>query len=403
MMSLGIGAALLVSAALVFIWLPWWQRRKLGQGLSQKQLNIAAFRTRLAELETDYQAGAVAEADYAALKADLENRLLLEAEEDNAPTGHTQASPALVIGLTLLVTAAGSGLYQYLGAADQVLLTEQRRVFAEQLVQAAPAERVTMLEQAVAEDPTAAEYWYFLARFYMQGQQHTKAQQAYARALALRPGDPTLGAEFAQALFFIQGNRITDPVRAVMEQVLAVDPGNVSILGMQGIDAFEQGDYTTAIARWQQVLASGVSGQAAASIQSGIEQAKQRLAAAGSEAEVAAAAVTVTVDLAETLKQQAQPGQRVFIYAKAMAGPPMPLAVITKEVKDLPVTVTLDDSLAMMPAMKLSGFEQVELLARVSASGSANTQAGDLLGRVPDINPKQNQKTIKILIDQVVE
>jgi len=407
-MMMWLGAALLVVTALVFVWVPWWQRNRLSEEVSQKHLNITAFRTRLQELEADFNAGNIAESDYQSLKVELERRVLEEAESNGDVSAvDGRPSPVLVLSLSLVLIAATVGLYQQLGKGQVVVSMEQQRQLAEQLAGAEPAERIRLLEQAVQDDAEVPEYWYFLARFYMEARELAKAEQAYAKATGLVPGDAKMAAEYAQALFFIRGNQMDDSVRVQMEKAVTLDPNNLTIVGMQGVDAFQQGKYAQAISKWQQVLAAGVTGQPAASIQSGIAEAKRRLTEAGqsvpAEAVANGVSVQVSVSLSEALAAKAQPNQRVFIYARAMSGPPMPLAVVTKQVQDLPVTVTLDDSMAMMPQMKLSSFAEVELLARISTSGGANRQPGDLIGSVKNVTTKQSDKTIKILIDQVVE
>jgi cytochrome c-type biogenesis protein CcmH len=90
--------------------------------------------------------------------------------------------------------------------------------------------------------------------------------------------------------------------------------------------------------------------------------------------------IRVKVSLATTLKAKATPEDTVFIFARAAAGPPMPLAIVRKKVKDLPVEVTLDDSMSMMQGMNLSAFDKLVIGARISKTGQALPQPGDLQG-----------------------
>ena len=110
-------------------------------------------------------------------------------------------------------------------------------------------------------------------------------------------------------------------------------------------------------------------------------------------------ALQVEVSLAEPLWREADVNHSLFIYAKAASGPPMPLAVKRLKVADLPVTVTLDDSLAMTPEMRLSNFPQVIVGARISASGQASPQRGDLEGETGPLAPA-DQPAVKVLIDR---
>jgi cytochrome c-type biogenesis protein CcmH len=106
------------------------------------------------------------------------------------------------------------------------------------------------------------------------------------------------------------------------------------------------------------------------------------------------------VSLAESLKGQANPSDSLFVYAKAVSGPPMPLAAQRARVQDLPLTLTLDDSMAVIPALKLSGFTEVTVGARISKSRQATPQSGDLEGEVSPVKPSQDG-VVTIIINRV--
>ncbi len=117
----------------------------------------------------------------------------------------------------------------------------------------------------------------------------------------------------------------------------------------------------------------------------------------------ASASVEVNVSLSPELQKSVNPGDTVFIYAQALSGPKMPLAIVRKQVSDLPITVTLNDTMAMMPKMKLSNFDQVKLLARISKSGNAMSQAGDLLGVVEQVSLSGENNPHTIIINSEVK
>jgi cytochrome c-type biogenesis protein CcmH len=110
----------------------------------------------------------------------------------------------------------------------------------------------------------------------------------------------------------------------------------------------------------------------------------------------------VTIDISQNLKSKAQPDQVVFVFAKAVRGPRAPLAAVRAQVKDLPMTVTLDDSMAIAPMFRLSNFSDVKVSARVSQNGQAIKQSGDLEGLSPNIKLGKNNKPITIIIDHIV-
>ena len=110
----------------------------------------------------------------------------------------------------------------------------------------------------------------------------------------------------------------------------------------------------------------------------------------------------VTIDISDNLKSKTQPDQVVFVFAKAVNGPRAPLAAVRAQVRDLPMTVTLDDSMAIAPMFRLSNFSDVNVSARVSQSGQAMQQSGDLEGLSPAIKLEKNNKPITVIIDHIV-
>jgi len=115
------------------------------------------------------------------------------------------------------------------------------------------------------------------------------------------------------------------------------------------------------------------------------------------------ASITVEVALAPAILDKASPGDTLFVLARAESGPPMPLAVARHQVSELPLTVTLTDAMAMMPAMKLSSFPRVKVSAKVSKSGQAGTQAGDLVASDVVVDSADPPQSVQLLIDRVVE
>jgi cytochrome c-type biogenesis protein CcmH len=111
--------------------------------------------------------------------------------------------------------------------------------------------------------------------------------------------------------------------------------------------------------------------------------------------------IDVQVSLKGDIKTRVNPGDTVFIYAKALTGPPMPLAIVRKQVSDLPISVTLNDAMAMMPSMKLSNFKQVKVMARISKSGAAMQQKGDFIGSV-ELQELAGKTSVVIVINEEI-
>ncbi|RBH37267.1 c-type cytochrome biogenesis protein CcmI, partial [Pseudomonas sp. MWU13-2860] len=156
--------------------------------------------------------------------------------------------------------------------------------------------------------------------------------------------------------------------QALTDEALKADPKEVTSLGLLGIAAFEGERYQQAIDYWNRLLAQlPADDNSRAALQGGIERATERLQASGGKVAATPAAKVATllkvhVDLASELKGKVQPGDSVFIFARAVSGPPAPLAAKRLTVADLPVTVELGDADAMMPQLKLSNFPEVQLV-----------------------------------------
>ena len=169
------------------------------------------------------------------------------------------------------------------------------------------------------------------------------------------------------------------------DEALKADPKEVTSLGLLGIAAFEAKRYQEAIGYWQRLMNELPEGDASrAALEGGIQKAREQLQANGEPVETAPVAATeasikVSVDLADAVKARVLPTDSVFIFARAVTGPPAPLAVKRVTVADLPITVELGDRDAMMPQLKLSNFPEVQLVARVSRAGQPT--AGEWAGR----------------------
>jgi len=181
-----------------------------------------------------------------------------------------------------------------------------------------------------------------------------------------------------------------------VQRALQADPRNLKALALAGTHAFDQHDYKGAVKYWQQLMDVGApDNELVRQIEPGLAQARERAGLPaqaqktnGNAANPApGASISGTVTLAPALARQASPDDTVFIFARDAQGSRMPLAILRKQVRDLPYRFTLDDSLAMSPAAKLSGAREVMLEARVSKSGQARAQAGDLSGQLGPIRP----------------
>jgi cytochrome c-type biogenesis protein CcmH len=257
-------------------------------------------------------------------------------------------------------------------------------------------------------NPDDAEGWLMLGKSYKYMEQYPKAADAFANAYRLMGERPDVMLLYAEALAFAADKNLAGKPSDLIFKALALEPENPNGLWLAGLAKVQQGDTGGAAALWRKLEASLPEGSGARKemqqIIAELPGGPQASAGEPQTPPVAAAAsksVTVEVSLAPELRPSASPGDTVFIYAQALSGPKMPLAILRKQVSELPVKVTLDDSLAMMPAMKLSNFGEVKLLARISKSGQAVSQPGDLIGTVE--NAAVSGSGYQIVINQRVE
>lgn len=305
--------------------------------------------------------------------------------------------------LALLIPVIAFGLYNTLGRSGDLALALNPPQMP------TLEEAVTELEKELQANPDNAEGWYLLATTYVNQGRFDEGVEAFRRVAQILPEDAPQFAgvqgQIAQALYFQAGGSMTPEVQAQIDRTLELDPDDMAALGLLGINAYETGDYRAAIEYWSHAMESA-RGEAVQSLRAGIEQAQQQLAAAGEEVpELKAPAktsISVSVTLSDELRAQVSPDQAVFIYARPVGGR-MPLAAVRRQVSDLPLDVVLDDSMAMMPGAELSSVDAVEVGARISASGQAIAQPGDLVGSQSPVATGGDSERVTLVIDQVVE
>ena len=245
--------------------------------------------------------------------------------------------------------------------------------------------------------------WVMLARASASLQRFDEAGRAYAKAIELAPRDAQLLADRADVLGMQQGESLAGEPTRLIEAALQIDPSNPKALALAGSAAFERRDFATAIGHWSQARARAATDSAfAQGLDRSIAQARAEAGLPAGSAVAAESAVTVAttvkpsattgaatpakvsgqVRIDPALAGRIEPGDSLFIYARAIDGPRMPVAILKRSAAELPLAFTLDDSLAMSPELKLSNFARVVVSARVSRSGQALPQAGDLLGSV---------------------
>ncbi len=412
-------AAAMVLAALAVV-LPPLLGRGRGSAETRQELNVAIFRERITELDQDLAEGAIDEAHYQEARAELERDLL---EDTATAEGATQGSGAgrwFAVAVAVALPLIAGSAYWMLGAHQLIGTTPVRAAAGSGGGMPSVEEMVARLAQRMEQTPDDAAGWVMLGRSYLAMDRYEDAVKAYEKAYALEGDQPQLLADYAEALSMAAGASMAGRPLEMIKTALTLDPNNTKALWLTGIAAFQAGEYATAIGVWRKLVAllppdsdnvrmvndaiTRAQGELAPSAEVPAASAAATPAAPATAPAAAGgeARIVVQVALADALRAQAQAGDTVFIFARASQGPPMPLAAVRLQVKDLPATVTLDDSKAMMAANRLSLHQQVTVGARISKTGNAIAQAGDLQGSIANV-PVRGGDTLKLVIDQQVQ
>jgi cytochrome c-type biogenesis protein CcmH len=400
-------------------------RGRQAQELDRNAENVVIARERLRDLKADLTEGRISEAEYAARREELEAALIDDMADAGAQAVQERSvwyGRWTVAALLVMLPWVTVGVYLAVGTPSALTGTPPVRASANPhgtggaSGEDAPSVRelVGRLEERLRQEPDNAEGWTLLARTYMSMERYPDAVKAFERAETLVGDQPEVLLGLADAIAMTQGGRLTGRPATLIDRALELNPNAPIGLWLGGMAAEDQGDYERALALWQRLepLVAGdpqsaqqvramivrVAGEAGKEVPTQVATAPPPTDTVQGDG---GAALTVDVTLDPALKGQVSPDDTVFVYAKATEGPPMPLAIARHRVADLPLRVKLDDSMAMMPAMRLSKFPQVEVIARVSKAGSAMPQSGDLMGSRSPVSPASDEQ-VAIVIDGVI-
>ncbi len=414
--------------ALAFV-VPPLMRNRQHTAVDLDQLNTAVVKEQLEELQADLDSGRLDQAAYANARHDLERELLDELDKEEKMTSQSDksgrwAAMLLVPAIPLLAFA----LYQQLGTdglfnsaeaiqGQQMAANASTSTNAADTTQAHDTQDSTeKLAQRLREQPDNPEGWALLARSYAKLKRFQESADAYAQARKLSGDQPELLIDYADMLVAANGGDFNDEVGQMLQTAVQQRPNNLKGRWLRGHWKAQNGDNQGAIEDWQLVagLLPPESSKDITVIQQQIKLAQASMALeSGTLPAIQATdnnksqpgggkSIEVSVTLDATLASKVSPDDTVFIYARAVDGPRMPLAISRKKVSDLPVRVTLDDSMAMSPSMVLSAFPQVTLGARISRSGQAMPQSGDFQGIKSPVTPGQ-EEAVQIVINETVE
>jgi len=423
-----LAAAALTVCTLALLAVPLVRRRVAPPRATQSEASVAVLRDQQEELERDRASGAISAEAYEAAQRTLKLRILEDAVPETAASDRPHVAPAAV--LAVLLPLAAAGLYTWLGTPKALAPPIAQGETQGQHLEAAQMEAaVARLAQRLESAPDDLAGWAMLARSYRVLGRHEDAVAAYARAEKQIGSDPQRLTEWAESLALASGGTLAGKPAELVARALALDPENGHALALAGAAAFERKDWRGAIAHWERLAKQFPPGsEQGETVTRSLVAAREELAkTAGAQAAAPAAPakpaaiaaapaqkpvatgtadagksaakfrLAGTVSLAPALTAKASPEDAVFIFARAAGGPPMPLAVLRKKVKELPVEFTFDESSAMMAEAKLAAIGEVIVGARISRSGNAAPQSGDLQGLSRPV--KVGASGIQVVID----
>ncbi len=386
----------------------------------------AIFRQQFEEIEQDKVNGVLDATQYSVAKSELERRMLDEIGTESVQTSGAKPDRRLAAALLVLLPLTSIVIYNKIGSPASVTIPAEAPNVQPVAAAQSTAEHNAMagdiepllnsLKSKLEKSPGDGSGWALLARSYVELRRHAEAVPAYEKAVKAIPDDPQLLADYADALAVVNGHNLAGKPEELANQALKLDPHHTKALLLAATAAFNRKDYKLAIAHWEllqqdlpadsdilpEVKASLNEVYTLAGVKPLVISEKMKTQPSAAEQQpVASAGVSGTVSIAPALASKLAPADTVFVFARATQGPPMPVAIVRATAKDLPYTYRLDDSSALMPGNKLSQANEVVIVARISKTGDAKPQAGDLQGLSAAVKP--NGQSVDVQINEIVK
>lgn len=404
-------------------------RTKSTAAIAYKDSNLGLYDDKLAELEADLGEGRIDHEQYQQARQEVDRELLLDIPTESRETAsihyasEVKRQPGLALMISVFLPMVALLVYMKLGmhaSTDmQQAHTQAPVAQAQQSGQAGSLEDMTRsLAERLQQKGGNQEEWAMLGRAYKHLGQYMMSVKAFEQANKMAPNAQLL-IEQTESMAMGNNQRFTPEARALVMRALELEPDNLNVLWFAGVAEFQAGNYRNSIEHLSRLSDEAKKdAEVERSLRLYIDKARSQLIAAGEDipttdeimgapavsGDVAAsgANVQVKVDISSEVRSRFNPGDTVFVYAKAAAGPKMPLAAQRLTLAQLPATVTLDDSMAMMEGMNMSAFGSVVISARVTTTGSAIAKAGDYIGQ-SNVEDVSKTELVNIQIDTLVK
>ncbi len=390
--------------AVLLLLRPLFSKKGQQSKVERDAVNIQAAATRLSELKLELENGLISQERFDNYKLELETAAADDLSNTTSPeTEEHKGNKTLSLIIALLVPLLSIIIYQQLGneaAFDVALQTDESAIASQEI-----EKMLAVVEKEVKENPDDVEGRIALAQVYIELERYSDAATVYLELNKLRPDDPDVLVNYAEALARSHGNRLTGKPTELLNAALEIEPKHGRALWLAGFAEQQADNKQGALAHWRHLLAGMEEGSEVfqhlenliSELESGTPTSE---VVTSNQATAAQQSIQVKVALSSEFLTNVDPNTTLFIYARASEGPPMPLAVHKGLAKDLPVTVTLDDSMAMVPQMTLSSFPKVIIGARLSSNGQPQGQSGDYEGYSDAIEVSTNP-VVDILINTI--
>lgn len=410
MIGFWIVSAAFIAAALLFLLPPLLVRSPKISVVGRRAATVSIYQDELSELDADLKADTITPEQHQHSRNELQRRMLEDVSAEPDIASATQVArgrwAAWVAGVAFPIFAVF--LYLQLGNPGALLPEEQAGLppghSTGEITEQQILSMVEGLARRLEKNPQDAEGWVMLGRSYTALDRFPDATVAYARATELVANDAQLWSDYADVQAMANGRRLQGKPEEFIRKALKIDPDNRKALALAGTAAFEVHNYLVAVEHWERLLKLlPADSEGYQSVFASINEARS-LAVPTGESDVRSAqakgVIRGAVSISPALSGKIDPGATLFVFARAVNGPKMPLAVQRFSTKDLPVRFSLDDSMAMTPELKLSNFSEVVVGARISKSGNAASQSGDLQGVVSPV--KMGTTNVEIVIHEIV-
>ncbi|HEC27418.1 MAG TPA: c-type cytochrome biogenesis protein CcmI [Gammaproteobacteria bacterium] len=417
-MSFWILTISMVAAGLLLLTPAMLGRKTVKLGDDREQ-NITIARERVQELKAELQAGTLSEDTYQQTLEELEKSLLIDVAdvESISEKTSTRSTGMMLIAVVVIVPILSFGMYNMLGSPQYLNVVGPAKYPATPPSVATTRagelpsmeEMISSLKKKIAENPKDPDGWYLLGRLYVAKEQFSDSVKAYEKLVEVTDRQPAALVVLADSIAMTQGGDLSGRPLQLIKEALEKEPSNSTALWIAGQAAANKKQYIEAIDYWQRAaqglkehkemldeLSTMISEAVVLAKEAGMDVPEITL-----PEPLLPASISIGVTIDPSLQDKIQENDVLFIFARAVSGPPIPLAAIKRKASELPLTIVLDDSSLLRPDISLVDFKELKIAARISHSGQPAAQSGDLQSQPQLVNPTSNPRII-LKIDKLV-